>query len=459
MTPIRWRISGGLNRKEILAIHNAALRMIATVGIHVPSEDARRMLKGEQGVTIKDTTRVCITAERVTDLLGPWPKKPPASPFKTEFFVSGYSLRCYDLRTGDIRSPTAHDLVEFTKIAHEIGASGCALVMPKDMPQRLAEVGTYKLCLDVSDRVYGAGVYSDTEVFDFIQDLYRVIGKPYAVGMHMLSPMAFDPFLLDMAVRYIPRKAGFSIGNMPMQGATCPLQLPGAIAQSCAEVLGGAAIFRIIAPESEVSFAPFMYPFDMRHATIMFGGADFIMANLALAQVAAFYGTTIMGKAFNTMGKYPADAQMGYSAGAGLALMAMTGMRKFGWAGMCCIDEIASAEQMVAQHEIFRAVMHLINGFEFNANDLGEDVVAACAKDNSYMLHEKTVQNFRQQSFMSDIFTNEAFVQWDGAGRLDVRQKARQKALELLHRHSFRREPAQQRELDRLWKIAQERFI
>ncbi|MDD2709025.1 MAG: trimethylamine methyltransferase family protein [Verrucomicrobiae bacterium] len=458
MKKVQWHLDGGLTRDQVLAIHHAALRTIEKVGIHVPSEEARRMLQGKKGVVIRDSTRACVSAEKVVELFGPWPKQPPPPPADPGFSVSGYSLRCYDLRTGEIRESTTKDMVEFTKIAHQMGARGCSMIMPRDMPQRLAEVATYKLCMDVSDRIYGAGTFSDAEVYDFVQEMLHAMGKPCSVFMHMLSPMAFDPFLLEMGIRYIPKKAYLGCSTMPMQGASCPLQLPGALVQSCAEVMGGAAILKLIAPENEAGFDFFVYPFDMRHSTIVFGGPDFIMANLAVAQMAEFYGKRAMGKAFNNMSKFPGDAQMGYAGGAGGALMALAGIRNFGWAGQCCVDEIASAEQLVVQWEMFKASMHIANGFDFNAEDLCEDVIMECIKDNSFLTHEKTVRDFRKTLFQSDILSNESFGSWDKAGRLDIRQKARARALKLLEEHQFKRDPAEQRELDALWKKAQERF-
>jgi trimethylamine:corrinoid methyltransferase-like protein len=59
---------------------------------------------------------------------------------------------------------------------------------------------------------------------------------------------------------------------------------------------------------------------------------------------------------------------------------------------------------------------------------------------------------------MSDIFSNETFGPWDRAGRPTIREKAKRKALSLLQSHSFKRDPAQQKELDALWKKAQECF-
>jgi len=286
-----------------------------------------------------------------------------------------------------------------------------------------------------------------------VQEIQVILGGGYSVGMHMISPMAFDPFLLEMALRYIPKKAPMSVGNMPMQGATCPLPLPGALAQSCAEVLGGAAILQMLGPENRVSFGPFVYPLDMQHATIVYGGPDFILANLALTQVAEFYGITVMAKAFNTMGKYPDDAQVGLAA-AGSLVMALAGMKNFGWAGTCCIDEIGSAEEMIIQYEIFRTALHAARGFQFDMHDLGEDAVKECAPQNSYLMHESTVQRFRDQCFMSEIFSNETFGPWSSAGMPTLAEKARRKAMRLLESHSFKRDPAQQKELDALWEKA-----
>jgi len=168
MRKVTWTLSGGLTCSEIEQIHNAALQMIDETGILVSSKNAINILKGQQGVRIYNGNRVRISPQRVVEILGPFPKRPFIMQEKESFFISGYSLRCFDPETGRIRSSTAKDLVDFTKIAHALGVKGCAIVMPQDMPQKLAEVATYKLCLDVSDRIYGAGIFSDAQVYDIV---------------------------------------------------------------------------------------------------------------------------------------------------------------------------------------------------------------------------------------------------------------------------------------------------
>ncbi|MCM8788327.1 MAG: trimethylamine methyltransferase family protein [Candidatus Omnitrophica bacterium] len=193
-----WKISGGLNEDDIKQVHTAALELIEKIGILTPSAQALEMIEGTNGVKIRDN-RVFIQPQVVEGLLGPFPKKQIPDNQEPSFHISGYSLRCYDIRTSEIKKPTTNDMVEFAKIAHSLGVTGSSIVMPQDIAQKLAEVATYKLCMDVSDCVYGAGIFSDAEVFDIVQEMLAVTGQKYNVGMHMISPMAFDPFLLEMA--------------------------------------------------------------------------------------------------------------------------------------------------------------------------------------------------------------------------------------------------------------------
>ncbi|MCM8822956.1 MAG: trimethylamine methyltransferase family protein [Candidatus Omnitrophica bacterium] len=449
-----WKISGGLNENEITQIHTAALELIEKVGILTPSAQALKMIEGKSGIKIKDN-RVFIQPQVIEELLGPFPRKTIEDDREPSFHISGYALRCYDIRTGEIRNPTTDDMVEFAKIGHTLGASGCSIVMPKNIPQKLAEVATYKLCMDVSDRVYGAGIFSDADVFDIIQEMLVITEKKYNVGMHMISPMAFDPFLLEMAIRYIPKKADFSVGNMPMSGATSPVDFFGALVQSCAEVLGGSAILKIIAPESDISFTFFIYPFDMRYGTIVYGGPDFIKGNLILNQVARFYGTTVMAKAFNTMAKFPDDAQVGINL-TGCVLLMLCGLKKFGWSGTCCIDEIGSIEKVIIDYEIFKMAKHITDGLEIEPYDVA-GVVQECLNDG-FLVHRTTVENFRKQFFESEIFSNETFSSWDSGGRKRLVDKTREKALKLLKQHNFERDKNQQKELDRIWEKAKKLF-
>ncbi|MCM8759477.1 MAG: trimethylamine methyltransferase family protein [Candidatus Omnitrophica bacterium] len=450
-----WSIDGGLSENDIKEIHLWALNLIEKVGIQTPSKLALSMLEGKSGVKIKEN-RVFITPEIVEQLLGPFPKKVEDNQIEPSFHISGYALRCYDFKTGEIKKPTTNDMIEFAKIAHALGVSGSTIVFPTDLPQKLAEIATYKLCLDVSDRVFGAGVFSDENVFDFVHEMLFVINSRYELGMHMISPMAFDPFLLEMAIKYIRRKPSFSVGNMPMMGATIPIDFFGALAQSCAEVLGGAAILKLLAPECDVSFVPFIYPFDMKYGTIVYGGPDFIKGNLILNQVAQFYGTTVMAKAFNTMAKFPDDAQLGINL-CGCVLMMMAGMKKFGWSGTCCIDEIGSIEKVIIDYEIFRMAKHIVDGIELTFYDVSE-IVSQCIKEGTFIMHESTLTNYKKQFFESEIFSNETFAKWDSSGRTRLVDKVREQAKKLLNQHHFERNKDQQKELDRIWEEAKNHF-
>ncbi|MCM8805692.1 MAG: trimethylamine methyltransferase family protein [Candidatus Omnitrophica bacterium] len=457
MKNIKWHIEGGFEPHDVKQIHDLALKMIDEIGIHTPSKQAIQILSSEKGVKIKNETRVCIVPEKVEQLLGPFPRKQNTSQdSEPKFYVSGYSLRCYDFRTGEIRKPASNDLIEFTKIGHSLGVSGNATVMPLDLPQKLAEIATYKLCLDVSDRIWGAGIFSDSDVFDMVQEIQTIVGLNYSVGMHMISPMAFDPFLLDMAMRYIPKKASFSVGNMPMQGATTHINPFIAIAQSCAEVIGGASILKILSPESNISFVPFLYPFDMKYGTIVYGGPDFLLTNLALIEVAKFYGISVMAKAFNTMAKFPDDAQFGFCSAVCLATM-LAGLKNFGWAGVISIDEVASVEAMIIEYEIFKAIRHIANGIYYDENiDLNE--IKKCIEDGTFLTNEDTIKNCRTQFFNSDIFSNETLAIWKRNGKKSIQDRAREKAHQLLKSHNFQRDPVQQKELDKIWEKAKKLF-
>lgn len=432
-----------------------ALKIIEEIGIFVPSEKVLKRIPQEKGISIKNN-RVYIKDEKIEEIFGPFPKKKKENG-EIRFYVSGYSLRCYDLYTGEIRKPNLNDLVDFTKIAHTLGAYGHALVFPADLPQKLSEIATYKFCLDVSDRIYGAGIFSDDYVFDFVQEIIYLIKGRYEIGMHMISPMVFDKFLIENSLKYIDKETVFSVGTMPMTGATSPVDFISSISQSLAEVIGGAAILKILSPENEVSFSPFVYPFDMKYGSIVFGGPDFIKLNLILYQIGKFYGIDIMAKVFNNMGKYPGDAQMGFSS-AGVILSLLLGIKNFGWAGMCCIDEIASIEQVIIQYEILKSCLHLRDGIEFDEKDMDIELMKECIlNENSFLTHPSTLNNYKK-IFSSEIFSNEPFNIWDRNGRKSLWQKAREKAIELLKKHNFKREGSQKRELDKIWERAVKKF-
>jgi len=454
---VNYYVSGGLNEDQLQKIHQSALTVIEEVGIEVPHQEVLRLVSNQPGVSIKGQ-RVYFEPDLVERCLKEIQESQSATK-EEEFQLSttGYASKILDLDTGEIREPHSQDLIEMTKLADALGMRGCAPIFPKDLPEELAEITTYKLCWQNSRDIGGAGIFSSVKVFEYIYEMAQAIGRPFGFGMHMISPLKCDPFLLEIAVHFLDRKINMRVGNMPMIGATSPIFLTGSLVQSVAEVLAGATLLKLISRDGKVSFGPFVHSFDMKYSNIVYGSPEYVLINLAIRQIAQFYGTSSMAKTFNIMAKEP-DAQAALESAAGTAVLALAGARNFGWAGLLSVDEIFSGELLVIQNEIMEYVKRVVKGFEFSPLTIGIDIIKECAEDNSYFTHPTTLGGFRDLLWDSSLFEYNTLKQWQDKGSKTIRQKAREIAKEKIAQHRFRLDEDKQKELDKIYKRAEEEF-
>ena len=457
MSGIGYKLIGGLSEQQLKEIHQNALKVLKEIGIDVSHKEVLRLVSQHKGVNIKGT-RVYFESDLVEESLDlkKLPKSPPSvNNNHFQMHLSGYTPKILDLDTNKVRKSTLKDLIEMTKLGDALGMKGCAPVFPLDLPQKEAELATYKICWENARDIAGAGIFSSVEVFEYIYEMAKVMDKPFGFNMHMISPLKCDPFLLEIAYCFLDRKIDMGVGNMPMMGATSPVFLVGTLVQSIAEVLGGATLLKLISKGGKISFSPCAYSFDMKYAGIGNGTPEHILINLAIRQIAQFYGMDSMAKTFNITSKEP-DAQAALQSAAGTALLASMGARTFGWAGNLSTNEVIfSGELLVIQNEIMEYVKKIVESFEFNQKTIGFDIIKECTERNSFLEHSSTLKNFRN-IWVSDLLENEDIKDWQRKGSKTIREKARGIAKKKIAEHHFELDKDKQKELNKIYEKAKE---
>lgn len=460
MSKVGYKLVGGLSEKELKEIHQNALRVLKEIGIDVSHKEILRLVSQHRGAKIKGT-RIYFEPDLVEEILD-LKKLPKSSPSTNndhfQMSLSGYAPKILDLNTAKVRSSTLSDLIEMTKLGDALGMKGYAPVFPSDIPQKEAELATYKVCWENAQDIAGAGVFSSVKVFEYIYEMAQVIDKPFGFGMHMISPLKCDPFLLEIAYRFLGKKIDMGVGNMPMMGATSPIFLTGTLVQSVAEVLGGATLLKLISRGGKVNFSPFAYPFDMKYGGIGNGTPEFILINLVIRQIAQFYGIDSMAKTFNITSKEP-DSQAALQSAAGTALLAFAGARNFGWAGTLSVNEVVfSGELLVIQSEIMEYVKQMVKGFEFNQATIGFNIIKENAGKSNFFDHLSTLENFRD-IWISNLFENDDIKDWQRKGSKTIREKAREIAKQKIAKHHFELDKDKQKELNKIYERAKRSLL
>lgn len=134
---------------------------------------------------------------------------------------------------------------------------------------------------------------------------------------------------------------------------------------------------------------------------------------------------------------------------------ALRGARTFISAGMVCLDELFSPEQLVIDNEIIRWIERLMKGFEFNnKKGFSLQVIKEADKNTFYLDHSLTVDRFRNECWIPEIFEHSMLNQWQQAGSKSIRDKARDIARDKIKNHVYHLDKNVQSELNKIYKSA-----
>jgi trimethylamine:corrinoid methyltransferase-like protein len=89
------------------------------------------------------------------------------------------------------------------------------------------------------------------------------------------------------------------------------------------------------------------------------------------------------------MAKRP-GVQAAAEKGASAVVGALAGSSSFMGAGTLSLDEVFSPEQLAIDREIADYALRVAQGFEFDADKLSVEIIAACAEDGAFLAHDST---------------------------------------------------------------------
>ncbi|MFH0795538.1 MAG: trimethylamine methyltransferase family protein [Candidatus Omnitrophota bacterium] len=441
-----------MSEKQLHDIHKEALRVIENIGIDIPHQKTIKLLSGIKGVTVKGT-RIYFKDWLVNECTIRNPYQPSGdNQFKV--YTGVYCLNILDLN-GKVRPATTKDLVEMVKLADSLGMGGEAPVEPTDIPPKLRQVYMAKTCWENSREIAGGYVY-DTEAAEYVYEMARIVNKPFSLGgTVIISPLKVDAARLDLFFNFLDRDVPASMGNMPLLGVTAPIFYPAAYIQGIAEILGGITLIKLIFKGKGGPGIVNVYPFDMKYQTVAFGSPEKLILMLLSMQIANYFGFDIRPNALMCMAKEP-DSQASAEKLAQVIVTSLHGARTFRYAGTLSQDEIFSPEQLVIDKEIVEYVSHFIKGFDFGPEKDFVKIIEEGVKEMTFLSHLATLERYKEVYWIPRLFEHESLGQWKQKGGKSIREKAKEITRKKISEHQFQLPSNIQKELDRIYRKAEE---
>ncbi len=449
-----------LSDGQVRRIHEAALAILERTGVEVEEPEALRLFE-EAGAQVDrggDAPRVRLSRALVEDAVDSAPSRvllagrDPRWDLELEgarvhIGTGGAALTVLDLDTGQPRPAVLRDVVELARLVDGLDNIHFYLVpvYPTDFDKETVDVHTYYAGLANTTKHVQAGIYTVAGIRETVELCERIAGGPEAlrerpivsfITSWMVSPLLFATDVTTLLIETCRQGIPVVLSAAPMAGSTAPVTLAGMLAQLTAEQLSGVVLTQLAHRGAPLLIGPIPATADMKTGRYLGGAAEFGLANGAMAQIAQFYGLPIYNSAGMTDAKLP-DVQAGFEKGISAVLAALAGSNFIHHAaGMLENMNTVAAEQFIIDNDVLGMAMRVVRGVEVNDETLALDVIDAVGPGGHYLMADHTLRYMRSEFYYpSAVVDRQGWEQWQKAGGLDARERAKEIARDILAHH------------------------
>jgi trimethylamine--corrinoid protein Co-methyltransferase len=297
-----------LTADDLQRLDEAALHVLATIGVAVPAVAARAELAAAGAQVDGQTVRIPADVVRHLVALAPASLTLGARAHRTLVTGEGSLLTTdgcptdiYDLETGAKRPTTAADAIAITRIVDALDeVDFCwTTVSAQDRPvERRGLYEIYDVLANTGKHVQTVTIVDQTQARVAVEMARAIAGgdlgvrraPPISALLGTITPLGHDEGTLDAA--FVFAAAGVPIGfvTMPQGGSTTPVTMAGSLTVGIAEALSGVCAVQAAFPGAPVFICFIPSVMDL-HTGDFSGGApeDTLMA-AAVGNIGGFYG-------------------------------------------------------------------------------------------------------------------------------------------------------------------------
>jgi trimethylamine--corrinoid protein Co-methyltransferase len=444
-----------LTEEQIARVHEASLRILADIGVHLPHPEVLGRFADSGAIVDHGAQRVRIPADLIErSLVSAGKQFTLYGRDLSETARFGFGERNYNSIAGE---------------AHWIDRPG-----GKRRPARLADVAVASRMGDALEHINLVGAMTDPQdvppslkCIEVMAEMVKHTTKPihfwfhdrpsakYLVDMTIalrgdeararefpicypflepISPLRFPFNGVDVLFETARLNLPVPIGPMAQMGLSAPCTLAGTLAQENAEILAGVCVTQLIRPGMPVMYGGIPHAFDMGTTQLIFSGPEQAIFGVAMTEVGKHYGLPVYINVGLTDAKRP-DAQAGLEAGITLMLGAAAGADIFGHMGISGVDQASSLDMLVFQNEVIGFVESVLRAIDFTDGTFALDVVREVGPGGSYIGTDHTAQNFRRALWFPKLLDRQFYDAWLTGGSQSLEDRCRRRTEDLLAAH------------------------
>ncbi|MCF8039303.1 MAG: trimethylamine methyltransferase family protein [Desulfohalobiaceae bacterium] len=432
-----------LSDQDIDQIHQAALDILARIGMRLPAPEALDILQ-KAGAEIKDGDKALIPPGVVAQALSRVPKRNEVVLYgrlqehDLDFSSHRPALSCMTMAThvidpfnGERRSATTEDLARLTRIADRldnIRVNG-GLITPQEVPGDFNDWYTWATCLKNTDKHITGGMYGTRCVQDAMSMASLTVDgrdaflkRPHISGWVLtMPPLAIDreslEALLEMARWNIPS----IISSGPIIGTTSPITIPGTCAQAQAEILACITLTQLVNPGAPVVYTSFARGMDMKTGNVHMASPEFAILKGCMSQLGRWLDMPVRMPGLLRDSK-TLDAQAGFETGLVGAITAMNA--DIIDAMQLDSDLLVDFADPVFCNECMGGLERLTREVTVDQASLALEVIAEVGSEGTFLTHDHTYAHFQDELWIPKLMEHRSYESWEQDGALDIRSKS-----------------------------------
>jgi trimethylamine--corrinoid protein Co-methyltransferase len=442
-----------LSDDEKGAIYEAALEIMATIGQRVHHPEALELLRAAGAEVEGDLVKVPRelvekarrTAPPVVDVYTRTGEHALALGRHNTYFGNGSAVTSvYDLETGEHRPTTLADGEMAARLCDALPQVDfvMAYAHPGDYDPHVALLESFRAMVKntIKPLVVVAENAGDLGVMCDIAEVLRggpaeLAAKPYFVVYgEPTSALRHPVEAVDKLILCADRGVPCVYSTSPLAGGTAPITVAGHVAQGAAESLMGLVIHQLRRPGAPFVFGIGPAVLDMGTMQSAYNAPEYLMGYVCAVELAKWLDLPNWGYAGTTDAQV-IDAQAGMESAELTFLSLTTGSNLNHDIGYLDYGMTGSLELMVLTDEFLAMNRKLVAGVEVTPETLAVDVVRDVGPGGDFLSHRQTARQVRKAQWRPTIINRQGHVRWLEEGGLDLKEKARRKALRLLAEH------------------------
>jgi trimethylamine--corrinoid protein Co-methyltransferase len=448
-----------LKDEDVKRIYEASLDVLERTGIAVMPSEAREIFRAAGAKINEENDRVYIPRSMVEDALGTAQNEvvlcgrdDPEHDIilggtRVYMGTGGTAIKVLDLETQHVRKTTLADVANIGRLVDALDNIHFYLraCLAGDVPHEYLDINAYYACIANTTKHVTGNCFTVQSARDVIEMAAIIAGgkealqeRPFIsfITSWTVSPLRFAKETVEVLTEVVRQEIPIFLSSAPQSGATSPAALAGTLVQINAEELSGITYCQLVKPGTPVILGYVPSVSDLRTGNFVGGSAEFALMNAAVAQLGQFYNLPVYNSSGLTDSKVP-DIQAGYEKGITGLTAALAGSNYIHHAAGFLESMLTVAyEQYVIDDDINGSIMRAVRGIEVTDETLSVELIDQIARGKGYYLGtQQSRELMRTEYFYPHSSDRRKRAEWENDGGLDMRQRARLKAQEILNTH------------------------